>query len=108
MIELPEDEKQSMRKIQTGDNSVDQSGATEQRNDGWISVKDRLPEINAVVFYHAPIFDQKRPDSNVWVGKHTGIGNFSGFSGFFGGQEVTHWKPVTYPDAPLPEPPKTD
>lgn len=71
---------------------------TKQIPDGWISVKDRLPEVDQYCLYYAPIFEQKNAWSNVWAGIYDGNGNFSSRSGFLGGQEVTHWMPL--PEAP--------
>ena len=62
----------------------------------WISVKDRLPEPEQFVIYHAPgIFETGQ---QMWIGQCDEYGVFYGRSGFFGGGEVTYWMP-------LPEPP---
>ncbi len=64
----------------------------------WISVKEKLPDPNTWIIYHAPDIFESGPQ--MWIGQYDD-GIFHSKSGFFGGGEVTHWQ---Y----LPELPKGD
>jgi hypothetical protein len=57
----------------------------------WISVKDKLPEKDQFVIYHAPDIFETGPQ--MWIGQYED-GIFYSKLGFFGGGEVTHWMPL--------------
>lgn len=67
------------------------------RATGWISVKDRLPEKDALYLIHAPSLDEKKPlITCAWYNP-----NLPGWSMLVECwlKAITHWMP-------LPEPPK--
>ena len=57
----------------------------------WISIKDRVPEPEQYVIYHAPDIFETGPQ--MWIGQYD-EGVFYSRQGFFGGGEVTHWMPL--------------
>jgi hypothetical protein len=63
----------------------------------WISVKDKLPEPEQYIIYHAPgIFDA---GPQAWIGQYDpSDGCFFSRAGFFGGGEVTHWAAIELPE----------
>lgn len=54
----------------------------------WISVKDKLPEQDVWIIYHAPGLLGSDSSPQMWIGKYDG--STYSRSGFYSGK-VTHW-----------------
>ena len=70
--------------------STDAMGAVRNAPDGWISVKDRLPEKDGMYLCLTMFKNKLNYQITLWGGKH-----------WFYGYDVCYWMP-------LPEPPKEE
>ena len=65
----------------------------------WISVEDRLPEVDQETLIRIPVCSRFNIENGKYLGKGTWLGGWCDRRGPNSAYKVTHWMP-------LPEPPK--